>query len=46
VNTFWKDGVMIWNTAKPYLYIRTHVNKRVLVGGRDEKFSILKKETV
>jgi glycine/D-amino acid oxidase-like deaminating enzyme len=34
----WKDGVMIWNTAKPYLYMRTLTNKRVLVGGRDEKF--------
>jgi len=35
---FWKDGVMIWNTAKPYLYMRTFANKRILVGGRDEKF--------
>jgi glycine/D-amino acid oxidase-like deaminating enzyme len=35
---FWKDGVMIWNTAKPYLYMRTLDNKRILVGGRDEKF--------
>lgn len=34
----WKDGVMIWNTAKPYLYMRTVANKRILVGGRDEKF--------
>jgi len=35
---FWKDGVMIWNTAKPYLYLRTVANKRILIGGRDEKF--------
>jgi glycine/D-amino acid oxidase-like deaminating enzyme len=34
----WKDGAMIWNTAKPYLYIRTLADKRVLVGGRDEFF--------
>jgi glycine/D-amino acid oxidase-like deaminating enzyme len=35
---FWKNNVMIWNTKKPYLYLRTINNERVLVGGRDEKF--------
>ncbi|MXN89701.1 FAD-dependent oxidoreductase [Flavobacterium sp. Sd200] len=36
---FWKDEVLIWNTANPYLYMRTTPDNRVLVGGRDEDFS-------
>ncbi|MHA3788652.1 NAD(P)/FAD-dependent oxidoreductase [Flavobacterium hauense] len=36
---FWKDEVLIWNTADPYLYMRTTADNRVLVGGRDEDFS-------
>jgi glycine/D-amino acid oxidase-like deaminating enzyme len=36
---FWKDDVLIWNTANPYLYLRTTPDNRVLVGGRDEEFS-------
>jgi glycine/D-amino acid oxidase-like deaminating enzyme len=36
---FWKDEVLMWNTADPYLYIRTTPDNRVLVGGRDENFS-------
>jgi glycine/D-amino acid oxidase-like deaminating enzyme len=35
---FWKDDVLIWNTADPYLYMRTTKDKRILVGGRDEEF--------
>ena len=35
---FWKDEVLIWNTADPYLYLRTTPDGRVLVGGRDEDF--------
>ena len=35
---FWKDDVLIWNTAEPYLYMRTTNDKRILVGGRDEAF--------
>ncbi|KOS06268.1 FAD-dependent oxidoreductase [Flavobacterium akiainvivens] len=35
---FWKDDVLIWNTADPYLYLRTTPDNRVLVGGRDEEF--------
>jgi len=37
---FWKDDVLIWNTADPYLYVRTTPDNRVLVGGRDENFSM------
>lgn len=36
---FWKDEVLIWNTANPYLYLRTTPDNRVLIGGRDENFS-------
>lgn len=35
---FWKDEVLLWNTADPYLYARTTPDGRVLVGGRDEDF--------
>lgn len=35
---FWKDEVLIWNTADPYLYMRTTTDNRVLIGGRDEEF--------
>lgn len=34
----WKDEVLLWNTADPYLYMRTTADKRILVGGRDEDF--------
>lgn len=40
---FWKDEVLIWNTADPYLYMRTTPDGRVLVGGRDENFHDSKK---
>jgi glycine/D-amino acid oxidase-like deaminating enzyme len=32
------QDVMIWNTAKPYLYLRKTTDGRVIVGGRDEPF--------
>ena len=37
-NNYWKDDVLLWNTADPYLYIRTTHSGRIIVGGRDEKF--------
>lgn len=40
---FWKDEVLIWNTADPYLYMRTTPDGRILVGGRDEDFHDPKK---
>jgi glycine/D-amino acid oxidase-like deaminating enzyme len=36
--SFAKD-YLIWNTAHPYLYMRATEDNRILVGGRDEKFS-------
>lgn len=46
------SNAVIWNTADPYLYIRTTPDGRVIIGGRDEKFqnpikrdSLLRKKT-
>lgn len=36
--TPWPDRALIWETAKPYLYLRTTSDGRVIVGGRDEPF--------
>jgi glycine/D-amino acid oxidase-like deaminating enzyme len=35
----WKDRAMIWNTDDPYLYIRLTQDNRILIGGRDVRFS-------
>ena len=35
----WPESCLIWETARPYLYIRTTSDKRVIVGGGDEEFS-------
>ena len=34
----WNEDSLIWNTADPYLYMRTTPDKRIIVGGRDEDF--------
>jgi len=33
-----KTNAVIWNTAKPYLYLRTTNDNRIIIGGRDEEF--------
>ncbi|MDQ3010619.1 MAG: FAD-binding oxidoreductase [Acidobacteriota bacterium] len=35
----WHQNCLIWETATPYLYMRTTKDRRVLVGGKDETFS-------
>ncbi|MFT3909795.1 MAG: FAD-dependent oxidoreductase [Ferruginibacter sp.] len=30
--------VLMWSTADPYLYLRTTIDNRMIIGGRDEKF--------
>lgn len=40
---FWNDNTLIWNTAQPYLYIRTTSDRRIMVGGRDLPFKNAKK---
>ena len=32
---FWFRNSLIWETRKPYLYLRTSGDKRILVGGKD-----------
>ena len=33
-----KSDALIWNTAKPYLYLRSTNDNRIIIGGRDEEF--------
>ncbi len=35
---WWNAEVLLWNTADPYLYMRSINGNRILVGGRDESF--------
>lgn len=37
--SFWKDNVMIWESARPYFYARTTADKRIVMGGLDEPTS-------
>ncbi len=37
-NKFWYKNALIWETAIPYLYLRTTQTNRVLIGGKDEYF--------
>ena len=32
----WQEGCLIWETARPYCYLRTTVDRRILIGGEDE----------
>lgn len=36
---FWYKNAVIWETAIPYLYMRTTADNRILVGGKDDDFS-------
>ncbi|MBT1709845.1 FAD-binding oxidoreductase [Fulvivirgaceae bacterium PWU5] len=35
---FWHRNSLIWETATPYLYMRTTSDKRILIGGKDDDF--------
>jgi glycine/D-amino acid oxidase-like deaminating enzyme len=35
---FWYKNSLIWETARPYLYLRTTSDNRILIGGKDDKF--------
>ncbi|NRT16628.1 glycine/D-amino acid oxidase-like deaminating enzyme [Flavobacterium sp. 28A] len=35
---FWNEKCLIWETARPYIYIRTTSDNRIMVGGFDEPF--------
>jgi glycine/D-amino acid oxidase-like deaminating enzyme len=34
----WEDRSLIWESARPYLYARTTVDDRIMVGGEDDPF--------
>ncbi|MFC0773805.1 NAD(P)/FAD-dependent oxidoreductase [Terrimonas alba] len=36
---FWHKNALIWETADPYLYIRTTSDNRIIIGGKDVGFS-------
>lgn len=36
---FWYENSMIWETADPYLYLRTTKDNRIIIGGKDDDFS-------
>jgi glycine/D-amino acid oxidase-like deaminating enzyme len=36
---FWHRNALIWETASPYLYLRTTPDNRILIGGKDDDFS-------
>ncbi|MBC7587333.1 MAG: FAD-binding oxidoreductase [Chitinophagaceae bacterium] len=35
----WYKNSLIWETAEPYLYIRTTNNNRILIGGKDDPYT-------
>ncbi|MDR6968050.1 glycine/D-amino acid oxidase-like deaminating enzyme [Flavobacterium arsenatis] len=35
---FWNERCLIWETARPYIYVRTTNDNRIMVGGFDEPF--------
>ena len=35
----WPSRCLIWEAAEPYLYIRTTIDNRVVIGGEDQEFS-------
>lgn len=34
----WHDDVLIWETATPYIYLRTTADRRAIIGGMDSTF--------
>ncbi|RUS47796.1 FAD-binding oxidoreductase [Cohnella sp. AR92] len=34
----WPQRFMLWETARPYLYLRTTADNRIVIGGLDESF--------
>lgn len=40
----WHNRMLLWETARPYLYIRTTFDSRAIIGGLDETSSMLNQE--
>lgn len=36
---FWYKNCLIWETASPYLYLRSTSDNRILIGGKDDLFT-------
>lgn len=36
---FWEKNALIWETAIPYLYMRTTTDNRILIGGKDSPYT-------
>jgi len=34
----WRDRCLIWEMKRPYIYLRTTADKRIMIGGEDEDF--------
>ncbi|WP_052628997.1 NAD(P)/FAD-dependent oxidoreductase, partial [Rhodopseudomonas palustris] len=34
--TLWRDGALIWEASSPYLYARTTIDNRIVIGGEDD----------
>ncbi|PZM17134.1 NAD(P)/FAD-dependent oxidoreductase [Rhizobium tubonense] len=34
--TLWRDRVLMWEDSRPYLYMRTSTDNRIIVGGEDD----------
>jgi len=37
--SIWHRNSLIWETAQPYLYLRTTADHRIMIGGKDDEFS-------
>jgi glycine/D-amino acid oxidase-like deaminating enzyme len=35
----WHQNSLIWETAQPYLYLRTTLDNRIMIGGKDDEFT-------
>jgi len=40
----WKENCLIWETADPYLYLRTTKDHRVIIGGKDTDYFKIQKQ--
>ncbi len=43
---FWHKNALIWETADPYIYLRTTSDNRILIGGKDDDFYNPKKRAL
>ncbi|WP_207512985.1 NAD(P)/FAD-dependent oxidoreductase [Longitalea luteola] len=39
IEQYWHQNALIWETDRPYLYLRTTEDNRILIGGKDDHFA-------